>query len=292
MPNLSHRASIQPDTLTVRPLDLHEESHGVAQDSPAMMLNFRVIWIQQGKGQFSLDWNQFPISPNRLFFVRPGQEYRIMTTDHSTGVIMYFKESFLNMCDPEFDAVCHSLLLRLAAIGQGIAIADDLVPDVQSVFVQLLKESGGNHLFRTEVLKRYLKIFLIYLTRQLEDTRIVTKPARNADIVQRFFTLLEQHYKVKKMVVDYAEMLRYSPNYLNETVKKTTGKSAGRHIRQRIVLEAKRKATYSDFCMKEIAYNLGFCDLAHFSKFFKSEAGINFTEYRKVHYLPSMEPAS
>ena len=62
--------------------------------------------------------------------------------------------------------------------------------------------------------------------------------------------------------------MRHS-NYLNEIIKKTTGYSAGYHIRQRVVLEAKRKAAYSDSCMKEIAYHLGFCDIAHFSKFFK-----------------------
>jgi AraC-like DNA-binding protein len=33
--------------------------------------------------------------------------------------------------------------------------------------------------------------------------------------------------------------------------------------------------------MKEIAYSLGFDNLAHFSKFFKSNSGVNFTDYKK-----------
>jgi AraC family transcriptional activator of pobA len=33
--------------------------------------------------------------------------------------------------------------------------------------------------------------------------------------------------------------------------------------------------------MKEIAFQLGFDDVAHFSKFFKNVSGLNFTEYRK-----------
>ncbi len=76
-------------------------------------------------------------------------------------------------------------------------------------------------------------------------------------------------------------ILFVTPNYLNEIIKKITGYSAGYHIRQRITLEAKRMALYSDNSMKEIAYNLGFLDCAHFSKFFKTITGSNFTEFKK-----------
>jgi AraC family transcriptional regulator, transcriptional activator of pobA len=34
--------------------------------------------------------------------------------------------------------------------------------------------------------------------------------------------------------------------------------------------------------MKETAYLLGFDDLAHFSKFFKNLAGINYSDFRKA----------
>jgi AraC family transcriptional activator of pobA len=36
------------------------------------------------------------------------------------------------------------------------------------------------------------------------------------------------------MVSGYAGMLLVTPNYLNEIIKKTTGYSAGYHIRQRV----------------------------------------------------------
>jgi len=42
-----------------------------------------------------------------------------------------------------------------------------------------------------------------------------------------------------------------------------------------------RLAVYSDVCMKEIAYLLGFSDTAHFSKFFKKSTGMNFSEFKR-----------
>jgi len=38
--------------------------------------------------------------------------------------------------------------------------------------------------------------------------------------------------------------------------------------------------------MKEIAYHLGFDNLAHFSKFFKNNCGVNFTAFKKGLFTP------
>ena len=84
-----------------------------------------------------------------------------------------------------------------------------------------------------------------------------------------------------KLVHEYASDLSVSPNYLNEVVKKYTGFPVRYHIQQRIILEAKRLALHSGSNMKEIAYKLGYEDMAHFSKFFKANCGINFTDFRK-----------
>jgi len=40
-------------------------------------------------------------------------------------------------------------------------------------------------------------------------------------------------------------------------------------------------AAYSTVFMKEAAYDLGFNDFSHFSKFFKSTTGINFSDFKK-----------
>jgi AraC-like DNA-binding protein len=92
---------------------------------------------------------------------------------------------------------------------------------------------------------------------------------------------VEQKFITHKKVTEYADHLAVTPNYLNEIVKRASGFPASHHIQQRIVLEAKRHATYSDSSMKEIAYHLGFDDIAHFSKFFKNVVGQSFTDFKK-----------
>ena len=84
------------------------------------------------------------------------------------------------------------------------------------------------------------------------------------------------------------QMERDAPNELarlarnQRTKKKITGSTASHHIQQQIILEAKRQAMYFSTSMKQIAYNLGFDNIAHFSKFFKHNCGMNFTDFKRV----------
>lgn len=51
-------------------------------------------------------------------------------------------------------------------------------------------------------------------------------------------------------------------------------------IQRRIIAEAKRYLYYTDKSAKETACELGFTSTAHFSRFFKMNVGINFSEFK------------
>jgi AraC family transcriptional activator of pobA len=101
------------------------------------------------------------------------------------------------------------------------------------------------------------------------------------EIVKNFKLLLKTCFKTKKMVSQYADDLFVSSNYLNRIVKNITGLTARDHIQHQIISEAKRQAINTRQSMKEIAYWLGFDNIAHFSKFFKNVSGVNFRSFKR-----------
>ena len=127
----------------------------------------------------------------------------------------------------------------------------------------------------------WLSIFLGYLNGLSRQKAVRSDQSKNLELVKNFYSRLEKDFLKKKMVVEYANDLFISPNYLNEIVKRISGFTASHHIQQRIVLEAKRLAVYSTASMKEIAYLLGFEDIAYFSKFFKTFSGSNFRDFKR-----------
>ena len=285
---MSHATTLSKEISpgTSRQLPFHIQRIGAAEDDgPATrsirpVPYFRLVWIARGAGHFFIDMKQFEITPNCVFFVKPGQVYVMKTDASADGHIISFTGSFLGLDDEKFDTGYPGGLLRFFS-RQFCWLQPDTVSDIRETIDKMIKELRHIHLFQAEILKRYFKILLIYLTRQFEDSPEQGGQTRDMDLVQRFMGLLEKEFVMTKMVSDYASRLLLTPNYLNQIVKKITGHSAGYHIRQRVILEAKRQAVYSDKSMKEIAYYLGFSDVCHFSKFFKNIAGMNFVDFRK-----------
>ncbi|SFO83109.1 AraC-type DNA-binding protein [Chitinophaga sp. YR627] len=254
----------------------------IAHNSTPHKQNYiEIIWITKGSGTLVLDLEIFNLESNSIFCITPGQLHQLREDESTEGFILSFTEAFLHMGEQEFDLMYNSGLFQAFSRSAGIRVNNDIAREMQEVALKMLKESNNVYLFRTEMLRRYLKIFLIYVTRQFQGPLTTVIQTRNLELTEKFKSLVEVNFKTHRKVADYAKLLAVTPNYLNEIIKKTTAYPASYHIRQRIILEAKRRVAYSDECMKEVAWYLGFSDIAHFSKFFKNATGITFSDFRK-----------
>lgn len=241
---------------------------------------FMLIWIVSGSGYYRLNLQKEAVNTNQLLLIKPGQLHDLKFSNGLHGYVISFTDSFLDVDDYGRDTI-YSPIHQMFGQTQIVAINSELADDMNDITEIMMKEYSRHNLYRAEILKRYFKIFLIYLSRQLEFMEQAPKQSRNTAILQNFMGLLDKNFRKYKMVADYADRLSVTPNYLNEVVKKLTGQSAGHHIRQRVAAEAKKQAIHPDNCMKKIAYDLGFCDMAHFSKFFKNATGISFSDFKK-----------
>jgi AraC family transcriptional regulator, transcriptional activator of pobA len=224
--------------------------------------------------------NSYPIVTNALFFIKPNQVLNVEKCTSLQGYLLSFSKEYIGIDDESCDAECLGKLLRFFS-KELVSLAQETMVDLEETLQKMLSEQNTYNLYKSELMKRYFKILLIYIFRQSEECVEAGLQNRNLALVEKFMSLLEKGYIEKKMVADYALELYVSANYLNQIVKKITGNSAGWHIRGRIILEAKRKAVYSNRSMKEIGYMLGFEDPAHFSKLFKKTTGITFVTFKQ-----------
>lgn len=240
----------------------------------------RLLLFRKCNGVVNIDLKEYDAGSNNVFFIRANQILRLDQCCEAEGFLLTFSKSYLGIDDESSDSDCLGKLLRFFS-GQYISLQEDTMTDMAETLNKMLIEQNKQNLYKAELLKRYFRILLIYIMRETQDDLEDNTITRNTMLVERFMNLLEKGYVEKKMVSDYAAELFVSANYLNQIVKKITGNSAGFHIRERIVLEAKRKAVYSDRSMKEIGYLLGFEDPSHFSKLFKKTTGMNFIVFRR-----------
>jgi AraC-like DNA-binding protein len=154
----------------------------------------------------------------------------------------------------------------------------DSLNDIVRVFC---KESCIQDNLQEEMLRILLKRFIITCTRFAREKYSIThEKEKSFDMVRQFYVLVDNHYKEKKQVQEYADLLHRSPKTLTNLFASYGLPSPLRIIHERLLTEAKRLLLYTHKSAKEIADILGFEDLAAFSRFYKKMTSESITDYR------------
>lgn len=245
---------------------------GGISDNPHRHNYYSVIWSFSANGKHVIDFKEYPIIPNHIFFVSPSQVHQIITDPKPTGYVILFTPEFLEKNSIREDFIANLKLFQKNDKTPPLPLNDKMIGTLRFFADQMLSSFHSENELRFETIGAYLKLFLIEC-----NSHCSLSPGSNTQnievgktLVKNFREIVEKHFPEWHQVKDYAEALYVSPNYLNEVIKSAINISAKDFIQNRLILEAKRMAIFTTKSSKEIGYDLGFEDPSHFSKFFKS----------------------
>ncbi|MDX2048267.1 MAG: helix-turn-helix transcriptional regulator [Chitinophagaceae bacterium] len=281
--SLSLTVSDKPVDFVIKTMQQVEQEHNGHDVLPHRHNYYTIIWVKKGKGTHHIDFKTYEVKENIIFFISPEQVHHLTMEPGHDGYVLLFTPDFTER---------HGIAMTLIQQGGFFSRCDDVAPlyinsphyELQlEQYLQLMcREYKNKGPFHHEMLGSLLKMFLLECKR-MADAAVLPRESRNhpkAGIIRQFKTLLDDRFKEWHKVSDYAEELHITPNYLNEVLSQETGISAKDFILNRIMLEAKRYATYSELSAKEVGYELGFDDPAHFSKLFKQQQKESFSGFR------------
>lgn len=156
---------------------------------------------------------------------------------------------------------------------------------VVAIFKRIKSEISDPHdNFQNDILVGYISLLLKYCQR-FYNRQFITRKLSNNDILSRFDSFLHGYFadnlqlKNRLPTVNIcADHLCMSTNYFSDLIKKMTGESPGRLIRQFVVRQIKNELA-SGLTVAETAYKLGFEYPAHLSRLFRKETGMTPTGY-------------
>ncbi|WP_159470394.1 helix-turn-helix domain-containing protein [Dyadobacter sp. 3J3] len=242
---------------------------------------YQIIWVKKGRGHFNCRKLTQEINENFVYLISPGQCYTLEPNTRFEGYLISFSEDFLSLSGIEILNIFHLETKKFHTIFPQIQADSEMESELEAIMFNMIKEYANYYHLRSEALKGFLKILMIYLSRKIDHIADFEEKNQNNYLLKKFMSLVENNFAVKKMVSSYASELSITPNHLNAKIKRNTGFTASYHIHQRIMLEAKRYAVHSSLTMKEVSFLLGFDDTSHFSKFFKNQSGICFSNFKK-----------
>jgi AraC-like DNA-binding protein len=266
----------------VKPVQDSSNAHGYKEEVPHRHNYYTVLWPIAMNGRHIIDYKEYTINTNDIFFVSPEQVHQVFLGENPHGILILFTCSFLDKYFINKDFISNLGLFSEISENPPIRIDKNSAEILKKYTDEIFLAHTTADNFKNEKISAYLKLFLIECNKfapglQTDNTQAIQSSKL---ILRKFKELLELNFKTQKQVNDYADLLNISPDYLNTVIKSGVGKKAKELIQQRIVLEAKRLGLHTELSTKEIAYELGFDDPSHFSRFFKNAESQSFSDFR------------
>lgn len=160
--------------------------------------------------------------------------------------------------------------------------------EMEVIFRKMSTELSSDYAFKYDLLRNYV-LELIHTGQKLKPMESASNTINAASrISSLFIELLERQFPIEnvaqtiqlKTPTDFANTLGIHINHLNKVLKETTGRSTTEIVNGRIAEEAKILLKQTQWNVSEIAYVLGFDEVAHFSNFFKKHTTLSPLKYR------------
>jgi AraC-like DNA-binding protein len=271
-----------PVNFKIQTMESIHEKMGDIQDSPHRHDYYTIILIKEAQGTHFVDFKAYELTGNCVYFLSPGQVHQVLTTDIPKGWVLTFTSEFLLKNNISDQLINDVYLYNNFGESPPLPLHDHEVEAYVKIIYDLQEFDSSINQYNTEAMGSLLKLFLIKshnLCTMSKSIELQSTEATNP-LFRTFKNQIDTHFATKHKVTDYANMLSVSSDYLNKVVKTLTGKSAKEYIQNRIMIEAKRSLLFTDLSNKELAYKLGFEEPAHFSNFFKKNAGTSPIDFR------------
>jgi AraC family transcriptional regulator, transcriptional activator of pobA len=160
--------------------------------------------------------------------------------------------------------------------------------EIEKIYQKMDAELSSDYAFKYDLIRNYV-LELIHNGQKLQPIKSVDNSFNAANrISSLFIELLERQFPIEypaqiiqlKSPVDFAKTLGVHVNHLNKVLKETTGKNTTEIINGRINEEAKILLKQTQWNISEIAFSLGFDEVANFSNFFKKHNSLSPSKFR------------
>ncbi|RSK33072.1 AraC family transcriptional regulator [Hymenobacter metallilatus] len=239
---------------------------------------YLMVFVKHNVGRHWVDTIPYEHAPNTFYFSTPRQVLVKEDPSPFWGTHFSFTPEFLAL--QQNTALLELPLVQNPHNGHELQLTVTDAAFVEETLSRIEAEYARPGEWQHRMLSAHVAVLLTYLSRLYTEQFAAAEPSADKFLLKTYQVKIEECYRELHEVGAYAALLNISAGHLSEVVKAQSGKSAIKHIHERLVLEARRLLFYSHHSLKEIAFDLGFANASYFNRFFKRETGATPAEYR------------
>ncbi len=227
------------------------------------------------------------IEKNALLFATPKIPYNyVPLDDNQSGLFCIFTPEFL--VQTKSGIVLDDLPIYQPGGYPIFEVSDEQAEEISAILIKMHKELSSDYAYKYDLIRNYVLELIHYGQKLQPATSLYPTHNASARVSSLFVELLERQFPIEspsqrlslRTAKDFADRLAVHVNHLNKVLKDNTGKTTTDIISSRVVQEAKILLKQTNWNISEIAYSLGFEQVAHFSNFFRKQTSLTPLTFR------------
>ena len=279
-PNPSFGTDIYADSFKSEGIVLIEDVSVNAKGAPIRFDCYALILRLKGRSIRSVALVDYMIEPHSIQLINPGVLFSFEDiSPNSRSFVLLFDKAFI----VEENLVAHlieELIYFHKRHDDNIQLDLKLYAQVLGIYEQINAEfriSASDH---TALIKSYLNQLLYLLKREKKSVHDQNNLSKSEQLCASFLSLIEEHFKTKKRVYEYANILGVTPNYLSEIAQENLNGTALSFIHRRLLKESEYLLSNTKMAINQIASKLHFDSASQFGRFFKRHNGTSPKAFR------------
>lgn len=239
--------------------------------------HFLLTLITRGEGVQTLNGEDIPFSPGRIFILSPA-DFHKNTLREGESYDYYGVKFPYELLDRRLSGLCALNKLPITA-----KLSDGAFDVAKQIFERLIEEfrEGSERVANQLYLQTMVEQLIIIALREYSEGDSSLQSA----FLNRALGYLYTHFYESITIGDAAEYMGYTPNYFNTVFKNSLGVPFGKYLRELRLTYASNLLKSCEMPITEVAMESGFENSAHFSRSFHEKFGISPKEYRKKYCL-------